>query len=311
MIFELTVLGSSSALPTSKKFPTAHVLNIHERFFLIDCGEGTQIQLRKAKLKFGRINHIFISHMHGDHVFGLFGVLSTFNLLGRKTVLHIYAHPDIKEMIDFYRKHFAEEISFKIELHPITKQIFDKIYEDRIVEVHAFPLKHRVPAYGFLFREKKRPLNIRKEAIDQFGFSVKQIRAVKAGEDILLNNGTILRNNELTEPAYHTRSFAYCCDTAYYEKIAEYIKGVDLLFHEATFLNHDEELAKITGHSTTKQAATLAKKAGVKELLIGHFSNRYKTEDDFLVEARDIFQATHIACELQTYSIPLTRSPRS
>ena len=307
MIFELTVLGSSSALPTSTKFPTAHVLNVHERFFLIDCGEGAQVQMRRAKIKLGKINHIFISHMHGDHVFGLFGLLSTYNLLGRVTPLHIYAHPAMQNLIDFYRTNFAEENSFAIELHSLSKRQVQMIYEDRVVEVHAFPLKHRIPTFGFLFREKKRPLNVKKDVINRYNFSIKQIQAVKAGEDILTGNGTILKNSDLTEPAFHPRSFAYCSDTAYYEKNIDFLKNVDLLYHEATFLDRDKQLAKLTGHSTAAQAATLAKKAHAKELLIGHFSNRYKNLDDLLHEAGEIFPDTQIANELQTYFVPLTR----
>ena len=307
MIFELTVLGCSSALPTSTKFPSAHVLNVHERFFLIDCGEGTQIQIRKTKIKFGKINHIFISHLHGDHVFGLFGILSTFNLLGRKTPLHIHAHPDMQHFMDFFRRYFAEEISFNIELHALSKREIQLIYEDKAVEVYAFPLKHRIPTFGFLFKEKKKPLNIKKEIVAGHKLSIQQVQDVKAGKDIQTEDGTILQNREVTEPAYHRRSFAYCSDTAYYEKNIDFLKDIDLLYHEATFLDRDKQLAKITGHSTATQAATLAKKAGAKELLIGHFSNRYKNPDEFLLETREIFPATRIANELETYAIPPTR----
>ena len=297
MIFELTILGSSSALPTSTKFPTAHVLNIHERFFLIDCGEGTQIQLRKAHIRFGKINHIFISHLHGDHVFGLFGVLSTFNLLGRKSILNVYAHPNMQRLLDFYQENFAEESSYAITLHPLTNRDLHLIYEDRITEVYAFPLKHRIPTFGFLFREKKRPLNIRKEAIEEHTLSIKQIQAAKAGEDILTDNGILIKNTDITEPAYHPRSFAYCSDTMIYKKNIELLKGTDLLYHEATFLNNDKQLARLTGHSTALQAAELAMTAKVRKLLIGHFSNRYKNIDDFLSEARSIFPETEAAEE--------------
>lgn len=310
MIFELTILGSSSALPTSTKFPTAHVLNIHERFFLIDCGEGTQIQLRKAHIRFGKINHIFISHLHGDHVFGLFGVLSTFNLLGRKSILNVYAHPNMQRLLDFYQENFAEESSYTITLHSLTNRNLHLIYEDRITEVYAFPLKHRIPAFGFLFREKKRPLNIRKEAIEEHTLSIKQIQSAKAGEDILTDNGILIKNADITEPAYHPRSFAYCSDTAIYKKNIETLKGTDLLYHEATFLNNDKQLARLTGHSTALQAAELAKTAEVRKLLIGHFSNRYKNIDDFLSEARSIFPETEAAEELKKYSIPLVREVR-
>jgi len=310
MTFELTVLGSSSALPTSERYPTAHVLNVHERFFLIDCGEGTQMQLRKSKIKFGRINNIFISHLHGDHVFGLFGLLSTFNLLGRKNPLHIYAHPDMENILVFFREHFAEDLFFKIELHPLVKREVKIIYEDRVVWVYAFPLKHRVPAFGFLFKEKFRPLNIRKDLVEKYQFSIKQIQAVKAGEDITNDSGDLLRNELLTEPPYYPRSFAYCSDTSYYEKNVEILRNIDLLYHEATFLDPDKDLAKLTGHSTALQAAKLAAKAGVRELIIGHFSNRYKQTSAFLREACAIFPATKIAEELKTYTIELRREKR-
>ncbi len=304
MIFELTVLGSSSALPTSTKFSTAHVLNIHERFFLIDCGEGTQIQLRRAKIKFGRINHVFISHMHGDHVFGLFGVLSTFNLLGRTSPIHIYGPAELSNLIDFYIRFFARENTFVIEFHPLNNRALHLIFEDKLVEVCAFPLKHRIPTYGFLFREKKRPLNLRKEMIARYNLSIMQIKALKAGEDIITDAGLKLLSNEMTEPAYHPRSFAFCSDTMYYAKNIEYLKQVDLLYHESTFLEADKDLSKLTGHSTAGQAATFAKRAEVKRLLIGHFSNRYSGTDLFLDEARKIFPATEAAEELKCYRIP-------
>jgi ribonuclease Z len=307
MTFELTVLGSSSALPTSTKFPTAHVLNLHERFFLIDCGEGTQIQLRRSKIRFGKINHIFISHLHGDHVFGLFGVLSTFNLLGRKTPLHLYGHTGLEALLDFNTRNFAEESSFPVVFHPITKRELQLIHDDKVLEVFAFPLKHRVPTFGFLFREKVRPLNIRKEIIVEHRLSIKQIRALKAGEDIVTDEGIRLKSASATEPAYHCRSYAYCSDTMVYEKIVPYIKQVDLLYHEATFLEADKKLAKLTGHSTVVQAATIAKKAGAKELLIGHFSNRYKQDETFLEQAKSVFPNTRVAQELNTYKIPLVR----
>lgn len=307
MAFELTVLGSSSALPTSTKFPSAHVLNVQERFFLIDCGEGTQIQLRKAKIKFGRINHLFISHIHGDHIFGLFGLLSTFSLLGRKTDFHIFSTPDIQSIIDFYLKHFAHDNTFNIIVHELKHRKLNKIFEDKIVEVHAFPLKHRIPAFGFLFLEKPRLLNLRKDNIEKYNLSVQQIIKIKNGEDIQTTDGQIIPNCELTVPSYKQRSFAYCSDTAMYEKIASYIYGVDLLYHEATFTNNDKKLAKLTGHSTTVQAASIAVKANAQKLLIGHFSSRYKNLDVLVDEARAVFPDTYEAVELQKYGVPLVR----
>jgi ribonuclease Z len=307
MIFELTILGSSSALPTSTKFPAAHVLNIHERFFLIDCGEGAQIQLRRSGVRFGKVNHIFISHMHGDHVFGLFGVLSTFNLLGRKNALHIYGIPDLRHLIDFYIRYFAEESSYPLEFHPLRKRELQLIHEDKVVEVHAFPLKHRVPTFGYLFREKPRSPNIRKELISEYRLTIKQIRELIAGHDITTDTGVLLTTGEATQPPYRTRSFAYCSDTMMYKKILPVIENVDLLYHEATFLETEKTLAKLTGHSTALQAASMAKEAGARELIIGHFSNRYKDSNRFFEEAQRIFPNTRIAEELSTYSVPLVR----
>jgi ribonuclease Z len=303
MTFELTVLGSSSALPTSVKFPTAQVLNVHERFFLIDCGEGAQIQLRKARIKFGRINQVFISHLHGDHVFGLFGLLSTFNLLGRKTKLHLYGHSDLQNIIDFYLTQFAPNNNFPIEIHPVVKRKIQLIYEDKAVEVYAFPLKHRVPTFGYLFREKSGLLNIRKDVIEKYKLQVKQILDIKHGNDLLLESGETIPNGKLTERHVEPRSYAYCSDTAVYEKIVTWVKGVSLLYHEATFLNKDRKLAKETTHSTAMQAATIASKAGVEKLLIGHFSSRYKSTDLLKDEARQVFTESYIAEELHTYPV--------
>ncbi len=310
MTFELTILGSASALPTSTKFPTAQVLHVHERFFLIDCGEGTQIQLRKAKVPFGKINHIFISHTHGDHIFGLFGLLSSFNLLGRKTPLYIYGHPDIEKIINMYLENFSMTTNYEIHIYKINKRQYQSIYEDKVVEVMAFPLKHRIPCFGYLFREKKRPLNIRKDSISGFNLTVKQIKAIKNGEDLLTPSGKMIPNRKLTKMPYKLRSYAYCTDTLMYKKIVPYIKGVDLLYHEATFADADKKLARLTGHATTKEAAIIASEASVKQLLIGHFSNRYKLVDDLLGEAKEIFRETYIAEDLKSYAIPLMRESK-
>jgi ribonuclease Z len=307
MTFELTVLGCSSALPTSTKFTSAHVLNVQERFFLIDCGEGSQMQLRKAKIKFGRINHVFISHLHGDHVFGLFGLLSTYNLLGRKNTLHLYAPSEIQTIIDFYIQQFAPDNAFLIEVHKLTQRKYQQIFEDKVVEVFAFPLKHRVPTFGFLFKEKPRRLNLKKDSVEKYNLSIKQIIDLKNGKNILNLSGQMILNSDLTIPAYRQRSFAYCSDTAVYEKIVSYIEGVDILYHEATFLDKDKGLAKLTGHSTALQAAKIAEKAHVAKLLIGHFSSRYKNKKELIDEARKLFPAVWEAEELNTYKVDLVR----
>ncbi len=310
MTFELTILGSASAFPTSKKFPTAQVLNIQERFFLIDCGEGTQIQLRKAKISFGRINHILISHVHGDHIFGLFGLLSTFNLLGRKAPLFIYGHSEIEKILDFYQEHFAKMNNYKIHLHKISKRQLQVVYENKVVEVFAFPLKHRIPSFGYLFREKNRPLNIKKECIGKYNLTINQIKAIKNGEDIITPSGESIANDKLTETPYGRRSYAYCSDTMVSKKIVPYIAEADLLYHEATFMDSERKLARLTGHTTASQAATIALEASVKQLLIGHFSARYKQTEDLLAEARRVFPDTRIAEDLKSYSVPLVRMSR-
>jgi len=290
--FSLTILGSGSALPTTKRFPTAHLLNVNERFFLIDCGEGTQIQLRRYKLGFAKINRIFISHIHGDHVFGLFGLLSSFQLLGRKNELHIHGPGELNEVIQFYQRYFGTEQSFRIRVHSLGYTRKMLIFEDDRLEVYSFPLKHRVPTCGYLFVEKEGDKNLKKEAIDKYKPGIENIRKIKIGEDLVLADGKIIPNAELTLPSWKTRSYAYCSDTSYDPELGEILQKVDLLYHEATFSKDDEELANITGHSSSVQAAKVAKESRAGKLLIGHFSSRYKSPEILLNEAREIFKNT-------------------
>ncbi|MBN1180750.1 MAG: ribonuclease Z [Bacteroidales bacterium] len=292
MSFSVTILGSSSALPTSKRFPTAQILNLDERFFLIDCGEGTQLQLRKNKFKFGRLNHIFISHVHGDHVFGLPGLISSFALMGRTNDLHIYGNPELGKFIDCFAMFYGDDLPYKIKFHPFGHRQSTLIYESNKLEVYTIPLKHRVPTAGFLFKEKPKLLNIRKEVIGPLNLSIKDIVKIKNGEDYIKEDGSTILNQELTLPPQKMRSYAFCSDTAYYEKIIPIIKGIDVLYHEATFNKADKKLAKETFHSTTEQAATIALKAEVKKLLLGHFSVRYKQNETMIDEAKAIFENT-------------------
>jgi ribonuclease Z len=303
MNFDLTILGSGSALPTSRRYSTAHALKVYERFFLIDCGEGTQLQLRKAKIKLSRINHIFISHAHGDHVFGLFGLLSTMNLLGRTAVLNIHVGPDVQKILNFYFDQFSEGMQYKVVVNIINNRSFNLLHSDKNLEVYSFPLKHRVPAWGFLFNEKEKDANIVKEVITKYKLSIKNIVSIKRGNDFITDTGERIPNAQLTVPAMPPRSFAFCSDTAYYERIIKWVEGVDLLYHEATFANADRKIAKQTDHSTAQQAASIAKKAGVKKLLIGHFSNRYSDLDLLLREAREVFPETYLAEDLETHTI--------
>lgn len=307
MIFELTILGSSSAVPTSKRNLSAHILNVYERFFLIDCGEGTQIQLRKNKIKFGKINHIFISHLHGDHVFGLFGLISTFNLLNRTSDLHIYAHGDLERILQNHISYFERNLSFKLIFHHIRASRNEIIYEDSKVMVETIPLKHRIPACGFKFTEQPHLRNIKKESIEKYNIPIRAIKEIKAGADFTNENGNVISNTLITIPPYKQRSFAYCSDTAFSQKIIPLIKDVDLLFHEATFAKNMQDQAKKTYHSTAHDAATIAKKGNVGKLIIGHFSTRYKELDKLLAEARDIFPKTHLANDGEKHNIEIKR----
>lgn len=317
MSFSLTILGSSSALPTSKRSPTAQVLNVQEHFFLIDCGEGTQIQLRKYKLKFSKINHIFISHLHGDHFFGLFGLISTFGLLNRISDLHIYAHPELEKILTCISIQMCQpensptgsgqagenKLPFKIIYHHINSKQSELVYEDDKLTVETIPLKHKIHTCGFLFREKPKPRNIKKELVEIYKIPIKDIIKIKQGADFTSEDGKLITNKELTIQPPKPRSYAFCSDTLYNEDIIPIIKDVDLLYHEATFMHDLEEKAKQSFHSTTIQAAKIAKKANVSQLIIGHFSARYKDDNDVLEEAKSVFQNTQAAEDGKTYSV--------
>lgn len=297
MTFSVTILGSNSALPTSERHPTAQILNVSERFFLIDCGEGTQMQLRKYRVKFSKIHHIFISHLHGDHVFGLIGLISSLGLLGRKKDLHIYSHPDLEKLLTPHLKYFCKDLPYQIVFNPIDAKKQEVIYEDKKVIVSTIPLKHRIATSGFLFVEKQDLPNIRKECIQRFDLSIAEIVKIKNGSDLKLESGKIVFNEELIIPAALPRSYAYCSDTKYSPNLASMVKGVSVLYHESTFLNSDKEIAKKTTHSTAVEAAKVAKEAGVKKLVLGHFSSRYKQLESFIEEAKTVFEDTILGIE--------------
>ena len=297
MSFSVTILGSSSALPTMDRYPTAHLVNHDERFFLIDCGEGAQIQLRRFRKRFGKINHIFISHLHGDHVFGLFGLISTFSLLGRKSELHIYAPARLEDFLKIHTEFFDHEMTYPIRFHPIQAKQSELIYEDAKLTVTTIPLKHRIPCTGFLFREKPKDRKVRKEKIAEYKLSLADILKVKEGQDLESEKYGVLLNDELTLPGPRARSYAFCTDTLCRDGIVDQIRNVDVLYHEATFRADDAKLAKDTYHSTSAQAATIAKKANAGKLIIGHFSSRYKEIESLLKEAKSIFPNTVLAQE--------------
>ncbi len=295
--FELTILGCSSATPTSTRNPTAQLLNIAERFFLIDCGEATQIQLRRFKIKFQRINHIFISHLHGDHYLGLIGLVSSMHLLGRTADLHLYCPSELEEIIEVQFKHSQSQLKFNIIYHPHKYIANELIFEDAKVEVRTILLNHRIPCCGFLFIEKPRPASISKEIIKLYQIPVEQIAAIKKGADFITIEGELIPNFKLVTGKPKPRSYAYCSDTSYDERIIECIEGVDLLYHEATFMNDMLPRANETYHTTALQAGTLAQKAHVKQLMIGHYSARYKDLQPLLEEAQSVFSNTILSVE--------------
>ena len=292
----MTILGSSSALPTSQRYPSAHVLNAHEHFFLIDCGEGTQMQLRKYRIKYGRIHNIFISHLHGDHVFGLYGLLSSMNLSGRESPMRLYAPEDFRNILYNHLSDFDIHLNFDIDFIALQETEPVKIFEDKNISVISFPLKHRVPTFGFLFREKERERNILKEAISKYNIPLSEIHKIKKGSDFYTTDGKCIPNGEISTDPPKPRSFAYCSDTKYFKRLSEFVRGVDLLYHEATFSSDNKDLAAKTGHSTSEQAARTALDAGVGKLIIGHFSARYKDINPLLEEAKRVFPLT-IAAE--------------
>ena len=296
MSFKVTVLGSSSAVPTSSRFTSAQIVNISERFFLIDCGEATQIQLRKYKIKFSKINHILISHLHPDHYLGIFGLMSSFALMGRRSTLHLYCFKELKELIDIQFKYYYGNLGYKIEYHFLKQGISELIYEDNVLSINTIPLKHRIPTSGFILSEKTKELNIKKDKISFYNLGIKDIIDIKKGLDFITNDGFVIKNSDLTFPQILPKSYAYCSDTLYDETIIDIIKNIDLLYHEATFLSSEKNRANETCHSTAEDAATIAKKANVKKLLIGHFSARYRSSDVLLKEASLVFANT-IAAE--------------
>ncbi|GHT02252.1 ribonuclease Z [Bacteroidia bacterium] len=296
--FEVDILGCGSALPTTKHSLSSQVVNLRDKLFMIDCGEATQLQFRAMKLNFMRLNHIFISHLHGDHCFGLPGLISTLGLLGRTAELHVHAQPDAEKMFRPMLDYFCKELPY-----PVIFQAFDPkknalIFEDRTLCVSTIPLKHRVPTAGFLFEEKPKRAHILREMIDFYQVPFSQINAVKDGADFVTPDGQIVANARLTRPADAPQKYAYCSDTSYYEKIIPIIEGVDLLYHDTTFGESEAVRAKQTMHSTAHQAAEIARAANVKKLVLGHFSARYPNENVLLTEAQAIFPNTVLAAEL-------------
>lgn len=307
MKFSFTSLGCASALPTVNRFPSAHVLNVHERLFLIDCGEGCQIQLRRYGFSFLKISEIFISHIHGDHIFGLCGLLSTMSMIGRTAPLFIYAPASFSELLSSFMKFFGSSFQYEIVHVIVSGDEPEIILETKKSEVLSFPLNHRVDCYGYLFREKEPMRNVYKHLIEPNKLTLYEIARLKEGQDVVRESGQVLINNEFSYKPYVPRSFAYCSDTAPFKALPLFVKDVDLLYHEATFGSDLEAMAAKTLHSTAQQAANCALKASAKKLLIGHFSSRYKSVDKLLDEAREIFPECYIANEGTEFEIPLVK----
>ncbi|TLP81685.1 ribonuclease Z [Maribacter sp. ACAM166] len=297
----LTILGCYAATPRTFTNPTAQILEINNHIILIDCGEGTQVELRRHKIKFSRINHIFISHLHGDHFFGLPGLVSTMRLLGREKELHIYGPKGIKEAITLLLKLGDSWTNYPLLFHELTSKEPELIFEDKNISITTIPLYHRIYTNGFLFREKvgKRKLNI--EAVENYKIDKAYFQNIKNGKDIVLDNGNTIANNELTLDPPTPKSYAFCSDTVYNPEIAVQINGVDVLYHESTFLESEALLAAKTKHTTAMQAAKIAKSANVKNLILGHYSTRYKSITLFKDEASTVFSNVHLADDGRTF----------
>ena len=291
----VTILGNNSAIPAHGRHPTAQVVQTRDHMFLVDCGEGTQMRMNEYKIRRNKINHIFISHLHGDHYFGLIGLLNTLSLNARTAPLHIYAHAALESIIQLPLTVVNATLSYPVIFHHLTQE--EVLFEDEKTIVQCFAVNHRIECWGFLFKEKKNLRKLNKVAIRQYKVDPKYFDRLHAGEDIVDDSGRQISNKTLTLPGTPARSYAYCADTSYYEPICDKIKGVDLVYHEATYLSDLEEKAASRFHATAAQAAHIAKKAGAKKLIIGHFSSMYDSLDDFHTEVCYVFANTEIAEE--------------
>ncbi|MBN8718230.1 MAG: ribonuclease Z [Sediminibacterium magnilacihabitans] len=300
-MFGVTILGNNSALPAYERHPTAQVVTLNEQLFLIDCGEGTQMQLARYKVKRGKINHIFISHLHGDHYFGLLGLITSMGLLGREQDLHVYAPPPLKDIIHLQLEAASTALPFTLHFHPLEKE--GVLIDHPKFSVSCFATRHRIPCWGFIIREKKKPRKIDKDKITAYQIPAAYYERLKEGLDYETRSGEIIKNEWVTRPGIPPKSYAFCADTIYDESIADKTKDVSLLYHETTYLKDLEERAAARYHSTTLQAAAIAQKANASKLLIGHFSSKYETLETFLEETIQAFPNTQLAIEGVTYYV--------
>jgi ribonuclease Z len=303
VLFQLTILGASGAIPAYGRFTSSQYLNIQNRHFLVDCGEAAQIQIAKTNISVQRINHIFISHLHGDHYLGLMGLLFSMHLNHRESDVHLYAHRGLDEIILTQLKHSHSVLNYRLHFHELTPGRNEVIYEDEFLTVESFPLMHRLACSGFVFREKPKPRRIDKDRLPA-DMKLQYIAQLKQGKDIHDEQGHLLyKNEDFTLPPRPSLSYAYCSDTAFFPELARYIKDVDLLYHEATFMEEEREKATSTFHSTAADAARVAQMVNAKKLLIGHFSARYRELDALLNEAKAVFPGTELAIELSTFEV--------
>ncbi|MBQ0043622.1 MAG: ribonuclease Z [Bacteroidales bacterium] len=307
MNFTLNILGTASALPISDRFPSAQVLDVRGRLFLIDCGEGAQVRMRQAGVSYLKIEAIFLSHLHGDHMFGIYGLLSTMAMLGRTGKLDIYAPRAFRPMLEFFISRFGEGFNYEIEHHALDMTEPQTVLEIKNLTVKAFPLNHKMDCFGFLFRETEPQLNIRKEKIAEYGLGIAEMATAKRGEDIVRDDGSVIKCDEVAFKPYEPRSYAYCSDTAPFPELSGWIKGVDLLYHEATYTKEMTEKAAQRFHSTAEQAAICARDAEVGKLLIGHYSSKYPDLSVFLDEARTVFAESYLTHDLDVVDVPLKK----
>ncbi len=301
--FKVHILGCGSALPTLQHNASSQIVELREKLFMIDCGEGTQIQLRRSRIHFSKIIAVFISHLHGDHCFGLPGMISTFGMTGRTAPLHIYAPAAFEPILDQTLSFFCQGLEFKVVFHAVDTTQNKVVYEDRSLTVETIPLQHRIDCCGYLFREKPILPHIRRDMIDFYKIPISQINNIKAGADWVTAEGEVIANSRLTTPAEPARSYAYCSDTRYIKTLHELVKGVSTLYHESTYSAEDAERARLYWHSTSQDAAKVARDASVGKLLLGHFSARYNNESQLLEEAKEIFPNSYLTREGATFDI--------
>ena len=300
--------GTDSAMPVKGRNQSAQVLSVHGRLFLIDCGEGVQSRLTELGIPMMKIDSLFISHIHGDHVFGLFGLLSTLGMKGRRIPLNIFAPTNFGPLMKFFLSYYGDGLGYELNFTALNMKSPETVYETKSIMVQAFPLNHKIDTYGFLFREKEPQWNVRKEAVERFGLTLTEIGTLKRGEDVVRGDGSVISNAEAAYKPYIPRSYAYCSDTAPFPELAGWVRGVDILYHECTYLAEHVEKARLRHHSTTLQAAACAVQAGAGKLVIGHYSSRCRNQSAYEAECRTVFPETFAASDGDVFEIPFIKA---